>query len=318
MTGIAKPLLGHIETLTGTIDRECAVAWVYLSALAVWAEDHGLVPPRLRAGALPDRAKHFKTKGTSVGWLRGAVAALAAHPGTACLTDSRYTRYREGEPTEEQALTLLDWWAHEAPELGGIDGFLIGDLRQALLDEATQKRDGVVYTPVEVVDFQVRTVIASTRKNHPGQGVRVLDPMCGTGHYPVRYAQILWDDYTSQGISPQAVFETLTDTVCGCEIDPLSAAVARLRLVAVLGDLACTSGLIASRRLDAIPRFVPQVAVGDTFLAGIVTSDEYALQRPDLAAIQNLGVPSIEWEAPWMARSYADLHTPPIPEETRT
>lgn len=305
---IAKPLVGHIETFTETVDRECAVAWVYLSALAAWAEDHGLVAPRLRAEALKDRAKHFKAKGTAVEWLRSSIAALAVHPGTACLIDPRYTRYQHGTPSEEAALGLLDWWAHEAPALAydvdegpaTIDGFEVGDLRQALLDERTQQRDGVVYTPWQVVDFQTHSVVQSVKKAHPGQGITVTDPFCGTGHYLVRYAQILWDDYTGQGFSPKFVFDTLTTTVSGVEMDPLSAAVARLRLVAVLGDLAYRSGLIASRRLDAIPRFIPQIAVGDTFLAGAVTADEYARERPELSAIQNLGAPNVEWEAPWI------------------
>lgn len=307
MTGLAKPLLGHVDTIAETTGRDCAVAWVYLSCLAAWAEDHGLVDARLRAAALPDRAKAFKQQTTAVQWLRGAISALAVHPGTACLTDARYTAYRDGQPTEEQALALLDWWANNAPPLAydtegpaTVDGFAIGDLRQALLDERTQQRDGVVYTPWQVVDFQANSVIQSLKKDHPGKGYIIADPFCGTGHYLVRYAQILWDDYTSQGFSPRFVFDTLTTTISGCELDPLSAAVARLRLVAVLGDLACQSGVIASRRLDAIPRFTPQIAAGDTFLAGVVPADEYATQRPELAAIQNLGTPNIEWEAPWM------------------
>lgn len=308
MTVLAKALTGHIEAFAETSDGECAAAWVYLSALAVWAEDHGLVSPRLRAGALPARAKAFKAGTSPVQWLRGAIAALAVHPGTACLIDPRYTRYRHGTPSEASALSLLDWWAHEGPTLAGdveegpatIAGFAVGDLRQALLDERTQQRDGVVYTPWQVVDFQTNSVIQSLKKDHPGKGYIIADPFCGTGHYLVRYAQILWDDYTNQGLSPRFVFDTLTTTISGCEMDPLSAAVARLRLVAVLGDLACQSGVIASRRLDAIPRFTPQIAVGDTFLAGDVTADEYAARRPELAAIQNLGTPNIEWEAPWM------------------
>lgn len=316
MTALEKALLGHVDTLAEEGDRECAVAWVYLSTLAVWAEDHDLVGPRLRADGLSDRARHFKAKGTAVGWLRESIASLAAHPGTACLIDPRYTRYQHGTPSEETVLALLDWWVHEAPPLaydvdegpGTICGFEIGDLRQALLDERTQRRDGVVYTPRQVVDFQVRSVIESTRKAHPGEGITVLDPFCGTGHYLVRYAQLLWDDYTSQGLSPRFVFETLTGTISGCEMDPLSAAVARLRTVAVLADLAYSSGLTNSRRLDAVPRFTPQVAVGDTFLAGAVSADEYARSRPELALIQNLGVPNIAWEAPWI----------PLPTWTRS
>jgi hypothetical protein len=308
MNALAKPLVGHVETLTATVDRECAVAWVYLSALAAWAEDHDLVDAKLRAGALPDRAKHCKANGTAVQWLRAAISALAAHPGTACLTDARYTRYREGEPTEEQALALLDWWAHEAPPLAyeveegpaTISGFEIGDLRQAFLDEDTQRRDGVVYTPWQVVNFQMALKLAAVEKHLPGQGVLIVDPFCGTGHYPVRAIEHLWNWYTAKGLAPDRIFDVVSTTVSGCELDPFSAAVARLRVVAITGHLAQQSGLCDSRRLDAIPRWTPQIAVGNTFLAGFVTADEYATQCPELAAICNLGVPNIQWEAPWM------------------
>jgi len=323
MTALSKALVGYVETFAETVDRECAVAWVYLSALAAWAEDHGLVSPRLRAAALPDRAKHFKAKGTAVQWLRSAISALAVHPGTACLTDARYTRYRDGQPSEAHALALLDWWAHEAPPLAydtvegpdTIDGFEVGDLRQALLDEDTQKRDGVVYTPWEVVDFQIEMTLESIEKRFPGRAPIFMDPFCGTGHYPVRSARRAWTWHT--GMSGRDALQGVASTVTGCEMDPLSAAVARLRLVAVVGDLAYTAGLTVSRRLDQAPRFTPKIAVGDTFLAGCAPAEEYALARPRLAVIQNLGYPNVDWEAPWLAPPFLDKYMPPI-ERTRS
>src|SRR5690606_3864813 len=55
------------------------------------------------------------------------------------------------------------------------------------------ERLGIVYTPVEVVDFILRSADAALRKHFgeslSSRGVHILDPFCGTGTFLVRLIQ---------------------------------------------------------------------------------------------------------------------------------
>ncbi|MFC3060042.1 hypothetical protein [Paenirhodobacter populi] len=64
---------------------------------------------------------------------------------------------------------------------------------QTSVDRRRQGRDGVVVTPVEVVDFQIRSAIEaiSLKGRAPDQGVEWLDPFGGTGIFTARLIQIV-------------------------------------------------------------------------------------------------------------------------------
>lgn len=59
-------------------------------------------------------------------------------------------------------------------------------------DPRRQKRDGVVVTPIEVVDFQVRSLFEQLRVQGraPDEGIEWLDPFGGTGVYMARILQL--------------------------------------------------------------------------------------------------------------------------------
>lgn len=59
-------------------------------------------------------------------------------------------------------------------------------------DAKRQKCDGVVVTPVQVVDFQIRSTIDSLKREHnrePDDGVEWFDPFGGSGIYLARLLQ---------------------------------------------------------------------------------------------------------------------------------
>lgn len=60
-------------------------------------------------------------------------------------------------------------------------------------DRRRQERDGVVVTPVQVVDFQIRSVIEKLKLQgrDPDDCVEWLDPFGGTGIYTARLLQIV-------------------------------------------------------------------------------------------------------------------------------
>jgi hypothetical protein len=209
---------------------------------------------------------------------------------------------------------LIEWWAEDAPSLAydvddgpsSLSGWLPGDILQYLRDSRPDGGGGAnAQTPWWVADFIISRTLLPAAADFPGELLRTVDPACGTGHYLVRLIDHLWEWYTTgtltprQGVGgginggpifePREAIRRIIAGVDGCEIDPLTAAVARLRMVVVVGELMHRSGLIPALRLDAIPPYRPRILVGDSLLAGKVGKAEYARLHPHLAEIENLG-----------------------------
>lgn len=326
---LIKALRGHVDAFVESMAdtaglqrydqrasvRPAAVTWVYLTALVAWAEDHGLIDPWLRADAQDQREKFLGLPGmTMTAWVARAFAALCVHPATACLLDPRYTPLRERSPSEQNLRDLVDWWTSAAPLLrydvdtgpSSLSGWLPGELLPALSDER-RKANALCQTPWWVADFIIDLTLVPAAAEFRDITLRTVDPTCGTGHFLIRKIDYLWELYTTgqvaprqaEGgtpatgwapVSPGEAASRIVAGVDGCELDPLTAAVARLRFVVAIGDLMHHSGMLTGPlRLDRIPPFQPRIVVGDSLLAGRVSKAEYADLQPKLAAIQNLG-----------------------------
>ncbi|GAA0853301.1 hypothetical protein ACFQVD_26765 [Streptosporangium amethystogenes subsp. fukuiense] len=298
--------------------RPAAVAWVYYSVLVAWAEDHQLVNPFLRNVTPKLRSAVLDRPGGALGWLSAAINSLAAHPATRCLLDPRYSQLREHTPSDEACRDLIEWWSGDAPSLAyqvsagptSISGWLPGDLLQALSTERV-KTFAFAQTPWWIADGILDlTLVPAAGEFRDEPLLRTIDPTCGTGHMLIRTIDYLWEWYTTgalacrqmkmPGVSGGPVLEPveairrIISGVDGCEIDPLTAAVARLRVVVAVGDLMHRSELLPTLRLDTIPPFRPRIVVGDSLLAGVATEQVYGQVHPALADIQNLGVPAEE------------------------
>lgn len=312
-----KPTLAALEKV-----RPSAAAWVYYSALVAWAEDHKLIDPWLRADAKDRREEYAPPQaGGMCGWLARAYASLCVHPAIWCLLDPRYSELHTHDPSEEACRDLVDWWSSDAPSLAydvdkgptSITGWIIGDLLQHLRDSRPGGGGGGnAQTPWWVADGILDLTLVPAADAFRGETLQTIDPTCGTGHFLIRKIDYLWEWYTTGTLAPRQMkpgpggtVKTVTGGrplppaeairriiagVDGCEIDPLTAAVARLRFVVAIGELMHRSGLLPTLRLDAIPPFQPRIAVGDSLLAGKVTTAEYAQIHPKLAEIQNLGI----------------------------
>lgn len=302
--------------------RPAAVAWVYSTVLVAWAEDHELVDPWLRADAEIRRKEFLALPGmTMSAWVARAIASLCVHPATACLLDPRYNPLRSARPPDRVLLDLVDWWAGDAPSLAydhdgrgpaSITGWLPGDLLQALSDER-RKGFALAQTPWWIADGILDLTLLPAAEEFRDETLRTIDPCCGTGHFLIRKIDYLWELYTTGALQPrqmvggQAVtgwtpvgpaeaIRRILDGVDGCEIDPLTAAVAQLRFVVAIGELMHRAGLLdGPLRLDTIPHTVrPRIVVGDSLLANVATASEYAQVHPRLAEIINLGTPDRE------------------------
>ncbi|WP_158676931.1 Eco57I restriction-modification methylase domain-containing protein [Wenjunlia vitaminophila] len=283
---LARALARHTEALAagqGPGVGRVAGSWVYTTVLIAWAEDHGLIPTRVRADAEPRRKQHLAAGGTLAGWIRSGLADLAAHPATACLTDPRYNPIGQAKPTEDMLRNLIDWWTTTAPDLAyatpdrgpaSITGWLAGDLLQLAGDDR-RKGNALCQTPWWICDFLCEHTLLPAITEWPRETLRVIDPACGTGHI-LTWAMIgLYQWYRSAGpghprCGPETAMRRVLAGLHGVELDPLTAAVARLRLTVTAAALLAADGALpAPLRLHDIPGWIrPRVAVGNALLAG--------------------------------------------------
>jgi hypothetical protein len=283
---LTRALQAQTDALAATIPGKgayrTAAAWVYTSLLAAWCQDHGLTPGRLRAQAEPARKEHLRLGGTHLGWLTLALADLTAHPATACLLDPRYNPLRSATPSEDGARALIDWWSTTAPDLAypvskgpaSVTGWLAGDMLQLVTDER-RLDNALCQTPWWVADFLCERTLLPAMAQFPGERLRVIDPACGTGHILIRALTGLYQWYRTEGpghpaCTPQHAIRRALSGLHGVELDPLTAAVARLRvLVTAAALLAGDGGLPVPLRLASIPAgWRPRIAVGNSLLAG--------------------------------------------------
>lgn len=281
---LIKALGRHIDAIARHCDRHNAAGWVYATVLAAWTEDHGLTPVMLRAGAATRRKQHHADGGTPSQWIRRAYAHLAAHPSTECLLDERYTPLPAHCPAaaEKPLAELLDWWAvggapdlyNPAPASGpsSITGWLVGDLLQSLHGDRIEG-NAFSQTPWFIADFLCeRTLMPAAAEFADEQVLRLIDPATGAGHLLVWAALGLHALYTTgtparPAVSPRAAVRRLVAGLAGVELDPLTAAIARLRLTALYGAL-LDGGRPGATPLREIPAWVrPRIAVGNALLA---------------------------------------------------
>lgn len=317
---IAAGVTGLPQARTSTEDAgprgQIAAAWVYASVLVAWAEDHRLIDPWVRAGARERRDGYLTGSSDGArGWLARAVRSLAVHPSTWCLLDPRYTAMRDGRLPEKPVADLLDWWSDEAPSLAyptpdtgpdSLSGWIPGDLLQHLSGER-RKRNALVQTPWWVADFILDLTLRPAAAEFTNTTLRVIDPTCGTGHFMIRAVDLLWSLYTTGDmpasipnpipivgwtpVGPDEAARRILAGLHGVELDPLTAAVARLRVtVAVADRLARAKGARRGPRLDEIPQTIrPGIIVGDALLLGNMPWEEYRRlygpARGDIAAI---------------------------------
>jgi hypothetical protein len=296
--------------------RAVAAAWVYMSCIVAWAEDHDLVRPLLRRS--PDGLTRTPASGTV--WLGRAFEQLARHPATQWLMHPAYQpALWAGTPSPSACNGLIDWWANQAPSLaypgtgttpGSITGWPIGDLLPVIHDDR-RARNALVQTPYWVADLILDdTLMPAVDEFRHEPLVRTIDPACGTGHFLIRAVDYLWQWWTTRSVTARAVTSRkpvtggvilppaeaarrILASVDGVEIDPLTAAVARLRVAVYIGHLLASAGALPGPlRLDGIPHTItPRVAVGDSLLIGGITRAEYRRLHPGLADLPGAAFP---------------------------
>jgi hypothetical protein len=169
------------------------------------------------------------------------------------------------------------------------------------------------------VDFILdRTLVPAADTFRDEKPLRLIDPAGGTGNFLIRAVDYLWHWYTTGSITTRQIRSPAPVTggtvysarhavrrilagIDGVDIDPLTAAIARLRMTVYIGHLMAQAGLIPQPlRLAGIPAAVtPRIAVGDALLLGTgITRAEYGRLHPHLVDLPGAAFPLADFDWP--------------------
>lgn len=257
--------------LARTHGEQQAVAWVHAAAAARYAAGTGLVT--LRDGPVPDT-------------IRAALNDLAGlHPSLRVFGGISLESLPE--PELEDLTGYLDGPLRSSAA-GRQDGYLLGDLYQALSAEARKKR-ALCQTPAFVTELLLDLAWDPAYREH-GPRLRVIDPACGTGHILVEaLARAASRQRTGSGRDRERALPYRTapleraaaalGTVHGVDLDPYAAGCAALRLLGSARELLLGGDHDPSRAdLAALP---VNVAAADSLLS----EDEPLLKRGGYHAV---------------------------------
>ena len=260
---------------------QAAVAWLLGCVFVRFAEDNGLIESPLIAGpgernasAADRQTLYFRAHpiDSDRDYLRDVFTEAGSLPGMAQLYDrERNPVWRHGI-SGDAARDLLAFWRAVDPDTGALrhdftdpewDTRFLGDLYQDLSDDA-KKRFALLQTPVFVEEFILDRTLTPALDEFGLAGLRLIDPACGSGHFLLGAFRRLLDEwFTREPDTPERVLvQRALDGVCGVDVNPFAAAVARFRLL--------VAALRASRieRLRDAPAFDIRVVAGDSLLHG--------------------------------------------------
>ncbi|KAA0570336.1 BREX-2 system adenine-specific DNA-methyltransferase PglX [Azospirillum sp. Sh1] len=272
------------QAYTAWLDEEvtqAAVHWVLGCVFLRFVEDNRLVDrpwlsgPGERLEMARDRHEAWfraNPTGEERDFLLACFAETAELPGLGALFDRRHNPLWRLPVSGDGAILLREFWQRRDPDSGVLvhdftDDTLgtrfLGDLYQDL-SEAARKRFALLQTPEFVEEFILDRTLDPAVREFGFREVRLIDPTCGSGHFLLgafRRLFGLWSLHEPTR-NPRDSAQKALDAVCGVDINPFAAAIARFRLLIA----ALTACGIASLR--GAPDFRVSVAVGDSLLHG--------------------------------------------------
>jgi hypothetical protein len=259
---------------------QVVVGWVLATVFVRFCEDNGLYRTPLLSGPgeryhlARDHRADWLAQNPAAGdreWLAEVFRRYQAIPATAELFGPRNPLWQFG-PSVDGARRLLDlWWKHEQ-ETGELrhdfsdqelDTRFLGDLYQDLSKHAKEVY-ALLQTPVFVEEFILTHTLEPAIRTFGLAAVKMIDPTCGSGHFLLGgFHRILahWQEREASTPMRELVQRTL-DAVCGVDLNPFAAEIARFRLL--------VAALHACRITDLhdAPAFRINIAVGDSLIHG--------------------------------------------------
>jgi hypothetical protein len=260
---------------------QVAVAYLLACVFVRFLEDNELVPEARLAGvgARNAQAKDRHTvyfqehpRDTELGYLHSVFREVGQLPGATALFDEKKNPLWKLELSPDGARLLVEFWRKLDPDSGQLahdftdptwGTRFLGDLYQDL-SEAARTKYALLQTPEFVEEFILDRTLDPALAEFGHKVVRLIDPACGSGHFLLgAFARILkhWQD-SEPGTNPRELVQRTLDAVCGVDLNPFAAAIARFRLL-----LAALRASGITRLRDA-PAFRISVAAGDSLLHG--------------------------------------------------
>lgn len=133
--------------------------------------------------------------------------------------------HKDGMDVDEASQLILDELRLEAFDCE------IGKRYEELLSESYRNKEGIFYTPMNIVDDMMREVVADS-------DTLFLDPCCGTGNFLIKAIE--------KGVRPENLY--------GFDTDPVAVMIARRRILELTGSdaphLVCADFLMECPGLD--------------------------------------------------------------------
>lgn len=288
---------------------QSAVGWVLGCVFVRFAEDNELIDwpflagPGERVTIAEDRhgeyfAEHPEKNDRD--WLIAAFDHFSAQSDAAAeLFNREHNPLWRITPSFEAATDLIKFWRRRGPDgdvvhtflsggsaedgdIGLLDTRFLGDLYQDL-SEYARKTYALLQTPEFVEEFILDLTLEPAAEEFGLEGLRTIDPACGSGHFLLGVFHRLLAKWQEQepGTDRAALIRRALGSVHGCDKNPFAVAVARFRLhIAALNAAGAT-------KLAEDHGFRPIVAVGDSLLHGKDSAGEQdALFGHDGNAVQ--------------------------------
>jgi len=244
-----------------------------------WCEDNALIDPVLsgpgeRLGDAEDaQLGYFRTHPhrTDADWLRSTFDVLAASDAGAMLFDSRHNPAYLIPVSHDGAKALIGFWrarrgdgslVHDFRDLSWDTRFL-GDLYQDL-SEAARDRYALLQTPEFVEEFILDLTLTPAIEEFGLDGLRMIDPTCGSGHFLLGTFDRLVGAWREQApsLEPYELARRALDSVHGVDLNPFAVAISRFRLLVAAWRTAGVSTVMQA----AGHRWRMTVATGDSLL----------------------------------------------------
>ena len=203
-------------------------------------------------------------------YLLDIFSELARLPGMKGLLDRDHNPLWTLGPDGDGAKAIIDFFQSTDPDTGLLsydftdtarDTRFLGDLYQNI-SESARKRYALLQTPDFIVDFILDRTLTPALDEFGLDGLRLIDPACGSGHFLLAAFERLFRLWASREGDLAVVVGHTLDSVYGVDLNPYAAAIARFRLL-IAALRAC-----GIDRLDRAPDWQIHVTTGDSLLFG--------------------------------------------------
>ena len=260
---IAQVAQRHTQRITALVEKDPTPEVAERFSEFVQALKHNLNPGITETDAISMLSQHLITKPVFDALFEGYDFA-ANNPVSVVMQEMLDTL--EGNNLQAETASLEGFYKSVAERAAGIDNAegkqrIITELYENFFKQAFPAQAdalGVVYTPVEIVDFIIRAVDDLSKEHFDAgitdEGVHVLDPFTGTGTFIVRLLQ-------SGVITPHDLARKYTSELHANEIMLLAYYIAAINIEATY------HGLLKEQHDDAQAPYLPfeGIVFGDTF-----------------------------------------------------